>query len=666
MTLLSVVATSLALLFASGVASLLLYRSPRFATAVASAGAVIGCVMGLAASVYALVSGAPEEIVRAAWHLPVGEFHVGVDALSIFFLLCIYVVSGLSALYAVGYMGSYRERNLALPAFFFNLLIVSMIVVVVARDAVLFLMAWEIMTMASYFLVTFEDQRDEVRRAGFTYLIASHVSVVFVFVLFAFLSHETGGASFDFGGFAQHQSWPHAVGATALVLALIGFGTKAGFWPMHIWLPDAHPAAPSHVSALMSGVMIKMGIYGILRTLTFLGPPPIWWGGLVVAIGAVSGIIGVIYALAQHDLKRLLAYHSIENIGIIALGIGVGLIGQAFRNPALAFAGYAGALLHVLNHGLFKGLLFHCAGSVLHATGTRDIDKLGGLYRHMKLTGTTFLIGAVAICGLPPLNGFVSEWLIYYGAFRSGFTLSGAGAIAAVVALTALSLIGGLAVACFVKVFGVVFLGAPRSPEAEHAHGAPLSMRLATVAGAAACIAIGFWPQGAVRIVAEPAKLLVGQEATAGDLATAVGPIALVAAILAGLTLTLALLRWSLLRGREIRTTPTWGCGYPATTPRMQYTAASFASPLLEPFAMLLRRRVHQDGPSGYFPSHAHHDLHYDDLAGERILLPLTRKIVAALGRMRIIQHGHINIYLAYILLTFVVLLAWQLARLRG
>lgn len=666
MTMLSVVAMSLALLLVSGGVSLLSYRSPRVAVSVASSGAVISCGLGMAAGLRALVCGVSEESFRATWSLPVGEFHIGMDALSVFFLLCIYIVSGLSALYAAGYLRSYRGRNLAFPAFCFNLLIASMIGVVVARDAVLFLMAWEIMTIASYLLVTFEDQRDEVRRAGFTYLIASHVSIVFVFALFALLSHGTGGSSFDFGVFAQNRSWPHAAGATALVLALIGFGTKAGFWPVHIWLPDAHPAAPSHVSALMSGVMIKMGIYGILRTLTFIGPPSVWWGGLVVVIGAVSGIIGVLHALAQHDLKRLLAYHSIENIGIIALGIGLGMIGQGFRNPALAFAGYAGALLHVLNHGLFKGLLFHCAGSVHHATGTRDIDKLGGLYRHMKVTGTTFLIGAVAICGLPPLNGFVSEWLIYLGAFRSSFALSGMGAIAAVVALAALSLIGGLAVACFVKVFGVVFLGRPRAHAAVSAREGPPSMRLTVVAGALACVAIGFWPQGAVRIVAEPARLLVGQEMAVADLVGAVGPIALVAAILVGLILALALLRWGLLRGREVRAAPTWGCGYSSPTPRMQYTAASFVSPLLEPFAILLRRRERQEGPTGYFPSDAHHELHYDDFAGERILLPVTRKIVSALGRMRVIQHGRINLYLIYILLTFVILLAWRLARLRG
>jgi len=283
------------------------------------------------------------------------------------------------------------------------------LLVVVARNGVLFLMSWELMSLASFFLVTLEDEKESVRRAGWIYLIAMHLGTAFLLAMFLLLGQNA--ASLDF----ERLSTAAAPSGVFFLLAVIGFGTKAGFIPMHVWLPEAHPAAPSHVSAVMSGVMIKTGIYGLLRILTLLGPPAAWWGWTLVAIGIVSGILGVLYALAQHDLKRLLAYHSVENIGIIALGLGIGVLGISYSNPMMAALGFTGGLLHVVNHALFKSLLFLGAGSVLHATGTGELDRLGGLLKRMPVTGTTFLIGAVAISGLPPLNGFVSEFLIYLG-----------------------------------------------------------------------------------------------------------------------------------------------------------------------------------------------------------------------------------------------------------
>ena len=288
----------------------------------------------------------------------------------------------------------------------------------------------------------------------------------------------------------QHQ--PISRAGLIFLLALIGFGTKAGLAPLHVWLPEAHPAAPSHVSAVMSGVMIKTGIYGLLRVLTFLGPPPPWWGWTLVGLGAISGIYGVLFALAQHDLKRLLAYHSVENIGIIVLGLGLGLLGIHYRNAPLAALAFAGSLLHVVNHAVFKSLLFLGAGSVLHATGTGEIEELGGLWKRMPVTGAAFLIGAAAICGLPPLNGFVSEWLIYAGALKGLVAdLRIDARIASTLGIGALALIGGLAAACFTKAFGVVFLGEPRGPHAEHAHEAAAAMCLPMVLLAVACLTVG-------------------------------------------------------------------------------------------------------------------------------------------------------------------------------
>jgi len=394
--------------------------------------------------------------------------------------------------------------------------------------------------------------------------------------------------------------------------------------------------------------------------LLFLGPPPAWWGGVLIAVGVVSGLAGVLHALAQHDLKRLLAYHSVENIGIIALGIGVGLLGQSHHNPAIAFLGYAGALLHVLNHGLFKGLLFQAAGSVLHGTRTRDIDSLGGLSRRMPGTAAAFLLGSAAICGLPPLNGFVSEWLIYVGAFRAS-ALPRAWSVAAVAVIPALALIGGLAAACFVKAFGVVFLGEPRSEAARVAHEAGPLMRAPMALGSLFCIAIGVWPAAAIRLVESAAASLGRLPSVPAGAAGPLAAITRVAMALVALVALLALLRRRLLRGRSVAQAPTWGCGYAAPTPRMQYTSASFAEPVLGPFGGAIPRRVHQTGPDGYFPAEASYEEHAGDMAGERFLVPATRRVVEALSRLHVIQQGRLQIYLVYIAVTLVVLLVWQL-----
>jgi hydrogenase-4 component B len=662
--MLTVVLSSIALLCASALAAACASRSNRLALGIGTAGSIIASVAGGTAAIIALLRGELLAL-RAWWSIPVGQLHVALDPLSAFFLICVFLISGLAALYGSGYLRAYIGRRRLAPAVvFFNLLVAAMAALIIARDGILFLICWEVMSIASFFLVTFESEREDVRRAGMTYLIASHLGTVFIFILFALLSRSSG--LYDFDVFASGQ--PPAAGLASLcfLLAVIGFGSKAGFWPMHIWLPDAHPAAPSHVSALMSGVMIKMGIYGLLRTLTFMGSPPEWWGTVLIAIGAISGIAGVLHALAQHDLKRLLAYHSVENIGIIALGIGVGLLGQSHGDRSITFLGYAGALLHVLNHGLFKGLLFKGAGTVLHATGSRNIDSMGGLYRSMPTTATCFLVGSVAICGLPPLNGFVSEWLIFMGAFEGSSNLPTAWAVSALIPIPALALIGGLACACFVKAFGVVFLGEPRAPAESPAHEAGIAMRAPMILGALLCVLIGLWPSGAVWLVAPAAASVAGIPDAPSD---AIGPLTDITRVAAWLTiliaflalLRLALLRLALLQGRKVAQAVTWGCGYSSPTPRMQYTAGSFAEPLLAPFASVIQARVHREGPAGYFPTKAYFEEHLGDPAGERLLIPATRRVVRALARLRVIQQGRLQLYLVYIAVTLVVLLIWQI-----
>jgi formate hydrogenlyase subunit 3/multisubunit Na+/H+ antiporter MnhD subunit len=453
--------------------------------------------------------------------------------------------------------------------------------------------------------------------AGWVYLVATHVGTAFLLALFILLGRASGTQ--DFASYAV----PAGSAGTLFLLALIGFGTKAGLFPFHVWLPEAHPAAPSPVSAVMSGVMIKTGIYGIVRALVLLGAVPGWCGWAVLAIGAVSGVLGVLFALAQHDLKRLLAYHSVENVGIIALGLGIGMLGVQAGSPVVAALGFAGGLLHVLNHALFKGLLFLGAGAVVHGAGTRHLERLGGLLKRMPWTGATFLVGSVAICGLPPFNGFASEFLVYAGSFKSILS-SGAAALGGVLAVVALALIGGLAAACFAKAFGIVFLGEPRTAVAAAAHEVDGTMRGPMLILAALCLAIGMGAGAVVRFMEPAVAALTGAEAgpTAADW---LSPIAAVAAGLIAATAALALIRRRLLAGRSRRETVTWDCGYAAPTARHAIHGHGFR-PTVDPRCGIpAASRTSNNGcPKASFPPPpACHD-ETPDLARERLYDPIS------------------------------------------
>ena len=655
---------SIAILVVSGFVALLGQRSARIATGVGVGGAVIGCAVGLIPSLGVLL-GSEAESLHLAWSVPYGSFFVEVDALSAFFVVLILGLSALAAIYGSEYLWAWRDKkSLGPPWFFFNVLVASMMMVVLARNAVLFLVAWEVMALSSFFLVTFEDERESVRNAGWTYLVATHLGTAFLLVMFILMGREVG--SLDFDQFGKLSGIPPASASLLFLLAVIGFGTKAGFMPLHVWLPEAHPAAPSHVSALMSGVMIKTGIYGLVRILMLLGPPPMWWGWLLVGIGLSSGILGVLFALAQHDLKRLLAYHSVENIGIIALGLGVGLLGVSGHWPLLVVLGFGGGLLHVANHALFKSLLFLGAGAVLHGAGTREIDHLGGLSKRMPWTAFTFLVGAVAISGLPPLNGFVSEFLIYLGAFGGGISLKAGDAVPLFGLIAGLALIGGLAAACFTKAFGIVFLGQPRSGHGQHAHEVGWLMRIPMLLLAASCVLIGLFAPVALSIL-QPVVQQVSElpaNVVHKNLASAAGPLRLVAtigAVFLALVIILALLRRALLANRRVEESVTWGCGYDLPTPRMQYTASSFAQPLTDLFKPLLGTRKNVSTPSGYFPSDAALKTETPDLFSEKIYGPVFTCIGAGLSRLRWLQQGNVQLYVLYIALTLLALLVWKL-----
>jgi hydrogenase-4 component B len=644
-------------------------RRAKAAPWVAAFGVWLGCGVAAVPVIRALMGHVPPSL-QIAWNMPGGSLTFGLDGLSAFFCLPILLVSPLAALYGCQYL-AHEKKPLGPVSFFYNVLTTSMLLLLAARNGLLFLVLWEVMAISSFFLVVFDDEHAHVRQAGWTYLVASHIGTGALLVLFALLGKQAG--SLDFSVMAKAAMSPTMAGIL-FVLAVIGFGTKAGFIPLHVWLPEAHPAAPSHVSALMSGVMIKTGIYGLLRLLTMLGHPPAAWGWTLVIVGLVSGILGVAFALAQHDLKRLLAYHSVENIGIIALGIGAGLLGLAWNQPALAVLGFGGGILHVLNHAVFKSLLFLGAGAVVHSTGTRDIDHLGGLIKSMRWTAVTFVVASAAISGLPPFNGFISEFLIYLAGFGGVRAEAPQTVVLAIAIGGGLAMIGGLAAACFAKAFGVVFLGEPRSSHATGAEEVGAAMRGPMTVLAAACLGIGLLAPAVVKMVRPAVQVVCSVPGRAGEetpygvttnvlATTAMGSlmgIVRISAALLLLALAFYLIRRCLPRGKEEAATGTWDCGYARPTARMQYTASSFAQPLTDLFKIFLGTRKQGTAPEGFFPQRATFETQTPDAARERLFAPLFRLTDRALSPVRRMQHGRIHEYLLYIAIVLVLLLIWK------
>lgn len=659
--------TAIAVLLATGFAVLPFARRPRLVTALAAGGAVAACCIGLVPSVRALLGADPGSVHRS-WHVPGGAFFVQVDALSAFFLVPIFVLTACAAVYGAGYMLAYREtRSLAPPWCFFNLFAAGMALVVIARNAVLFLVAWEVMSLAAFFLVTFEHEKREVRIAGWIYLVAAHLGVGCLLAMFLLLGRHAG--SLDFDRILAAGAPAPAAAAVVLLLALAGFGIKAGLVPLHVWLPEAHPAAPSHVSALMSGVMIKLGLYGLLRTLLLAGGPPAWFGPLLVLLGLATGLTGVLLALTQRDIKRTLAYSSIENVGLIVLALGVGLWGAAGGHTLVAVLGLAGGLLHLWNHALMKGLMFLCAGSILHGTGTKDMEKLGGLMKRMPQTGLLMAAGAVAMAALPPMNGFVGEWLLYMGLLRGGLEFSGAGRILLLLAVGLLAFIGGLALLCFVRLTGIVLLGEARGDEARRAHEAPRWMIAPAAFLAALCALTALFPRPVVAafsgVVASisgiPAATFVPALHSAESPLATLGLLnAFVWMLIAWVALTLLVLR----RRAPGAADATWGCGYAAPTPRMQYTGQSFSGLIAaRVIPRPLRPRTTVTEPRGLFPSSSALASEYPDPFSRRIFRPFFERWAARFSRLRWLQQGKLHVYLLYFVIVLLAAFAWLALR---
>ncbi|MDE3127425.1 MAG: oxidoreductase [Gemmatimonadota bacterium] len=613
-------------------------------------------VLGAVPAVRVLAGGSVASRTLAT-PMPGGPWVFGLDALSALFLLIALGVGTAAAWFGVAYLHrGVTARAARTSHFFLSTLLAAVAALVVARAAVPFLIAWELMALASYGAIVLDHGQAGVRRAGLLYLAATHTGTLLLFVLFA--AWGAGAPDLTFAALGGRTLDP-AARAIVLGAALIAFGFKAGVVPLHFWLPEAHSAAPSHISAVMSGVVIKMGIYGLLRVSLLMGALPAWWGWALLALGGVSGVLGVVWALAQHDLKRLLAFHSVENIGIILLGIGVGALGVAYGHPAVAALGFAGAALHTMNHALFKSLLFLGAGSVAHATGTRELERMGGLARRMPVTALTFLIGSAAIVGLPPLNGFVSEWLIARSMLGAG--LSASPARVAVLGVGVLGLIGALALACFAKVFGAVFLGRPRDASVVVAGESAAGITRPMAVLAAACVAVGLLP-GVVTPPVLRAGALVAGHANPVVPAAASDPAAMAAT---WFTLGLAgalLLLWGVVRSGWARTpwaaATTWGCGYGLPTARMQYTASSFAAPLLGAYRGMTGVRVVRTDAS--LATHA------ADPVLDAVVTPGWNRLQEAARRIRPLHRGRLSIYLMYVVAALLAMLTYLMLAGRG
>ena len=617
-----------------------------------------GALAGILAALQILLGGGTEHF-QLFWASAGMDFALTLDGLAAFFLLPLFLLVFFCGLYAIRYL-DIKPRGLqaARHWFFFNLLAASMALVVAAANSFLFLLAWEIMSLSSFFLVVHEFDNEQVRKAGWLYLVATHLGTAFLFCLF--LAEYRLAGSLNFAAFEVLRCLP-PVGALAFFfLALIGFGTKAGMFPLHCWLPEAHAAAPSHVSALMSGVMIKTALYGLLRLITFLPPLPAWSALLLAILGISGSLYGIAMAALQPDIKKSLAYSTVENIGIILLGIGLWLYCGATGHPGAAALCLSGALLHIWNHAMFKSLLFLGAGSILHATGTRTISKLGGLLRRMPYTGLLMIAGGVAISALPPLNGFVSELLIYLGLMQAGLLAAGGQAFLFMIFAILLALTGGMVLLAMTRLLGITFSGEPRSEMSAHAHESRPSMLVAMLLPALCCLAIGIFPQVALIFLARPMQILApGSPAPAAVLALPFGTAWSLTALLLTITVAGALIIRHRRRPQPVQST--WGCGFPRPTTRMAYTAGGFTQFAQdEMYYSCLRPRAEQPDRMGFFPALRRFQREYTDPVLAHWFSPLFGQCVGLAHTFHRLQAGQMNIYLTYIFLATVLLLGWS------
>lgn len=635
----------------------------------AAAAGVVGIALGLGE----LLAAGPLTVSFSS-NIPYLNVALRLDPLAAIFVLTISLVGLAASIYGLGYVTEFYGRgSVAALGSLFNGFLLSMTLVVLADNGFFFLILWELMSLLSYFLVVTEHEKADVRYAGLFYLIMTHIGTAFIFLAFLIFFQEAG--SFSFEAFRHPvQPLPEGMRTLAFLMALVGFGAKAGIVPLHVWLPYAHPAAPSHISALMSGVMIKTAIYALVRVyFDFLGGQfPWWWGFVVLLVGTTSALLGVMYALMENDLKRLLAFSSVENVGIILLSIGAGMIFQTYGLKEFAALGLLAGLYHTINHAMFKGLLFMGAGSLLYAVHTRNMEEYGGLLRRMPWTGLLFLIGAVSISALPLANGFVSEWLVFQTLFLSLQLPALFLKLMLPIAAALLALTGVLALVCFAKAFGLSFLALPRSSHARHAKEVPITMRIGMGFLALWCVGLGLAPMIVVPLLDRITGPLTGVSISGKVLALdgwALAPVnvqfsSISPPVLAAMLIVSGLLGLFLafhFGGHLVkRSYKTWGCGI-NLSPRTEYTATGFVQPIKRVFSTIYQPTVKLETEfleeSRYFAKRRRFEFHIEPVFQKYLYDPLVDFFVEIADRLRILQGGSLHLYLAYIFVTLVVLL---------
>ena len=621
---------------------------------------IISGILNFTAAFTALKYGTAELLLQCGF--PFGTVPLRIDTLSAFFIIVINITLITGSWYGFYYMKMYTSRTKD-PVHWISLIVLqaSMGAVCVMQNIMAFLFCWEIMTVAAFLLVTYEHEKRQTLRAGINYFIQSHISVLLLITGFIWVSTSTG--SFDMQQIMNHaRAQSGAMGPWPFIILFTGFAFKAGFVPLHTWLPWAHPAAPAHVSGIMSGVIIKMGIFGIFRVLPLCQGNVLEMGRLILILSTATALYGVMVAIVQHNLKRLLAYHSIENIGIIGMGIGLGLMGTGMGNSAIAMGGYCGALLHTLNHSLFKSLLFYTAGSVYRKSHTVIIEELGGIMKYMPYTAGLFLVPALAITGLPPLNGFISEFLIYGSMYR-GLT---AGVLPVsmlmLCCIFGLVMVGGLAFLCFTKAFGIVFLGTPRQQVPEECSEVENMALVPQVIVLCLIVCIGIFPAPFVRLVSIPAAALLNNaslpdvQAPSTWLMHSISMAGIILVLLAALIL---LARRFLVRRSAVRQSPVWGCGYTGASPKIQYTATSFVQTYTNIASPILK--VHSESPvlRGMFPETGSFHTHAFDRVEEMIVDNNMRRLGRFMTVFGFLQNGLIQYYILYGVIFITAILAF-------
>ncbi len=662
-------------LFSIGaIGSLVLRKNDWMANGWSSLFAISGSIWGLLLSISIFIMGSGKSISLGRFSYPLLNISFNIDLLSVFFIFLISLITLFCSIYGIGYVRHYYKKyNLGVLGFFYNLFILGMYLVVTASNGLLFLIAWEVMALASYFLVIYDSNDQENIKAGFLYLVMTHIGTVFITISFLMLYKFTG--SFDFEAIKIGLPFvPLYAKNIVFILAVLGFGMKAGIIPLHVWLPKAHPAAPSHVSGLMSGVMIKTGIYMMIRMfMDILQPIPEWWGFTLMIIGSVTALLGVLYALAENDIKRLLAYSSIENVGIILLGLGSSLSFYSLGMHSLALLGLVAALFHTLNHAIFKSLLFLGAGSVISETHTRNMENYGGLIKYMPQTALFFLVGSMAISSLPPLNGFFSEWMTFQAIFQGIATLGISTRWVFIIAGSSLAFTGGLALACFVKAFGTIFLARPRSSEVNHARESSIYLKMSM--GSLAILSLlfgllsGFVSASIEKVgrglsifneVSSFVSVSPFGNISAGNLPSISGPLmfgSLVVIILGVLFAT----KYFVYGEQKIKIGNTWDCGIDLT-PRMEITSAGFAHSIITIFKGVLKPSLqhdveYHDADIRYLPETRTVTLSVRDVYHQYLYRPLNILVEVLSKKAKKIQSGNINAYILYIFIALLVAL---------